>query len=72
MGKYHMEMLPTPTGRWISRDDPMWERVWLVAPYYNDFLDDMDRSNKDWCQELVSGKTLLALEDAFLAWGEMR
>jgi hypothetical protein len=57
----------SPTGRWISRDDPMWERVWVHAP--PEFV---ERNRGLRVAMVASGAFLLALEDAFLAWGEMR
>jgi hypothetical protein len=56
-------MTPTPTGRWISRDDPMWERVWVAyqPPLINLLFE---------CSRICRADVLLALDDAFLAWGD--
>jgi hypothetical protein len=61
-GPRYAAMVPSSTGRWMSRDDPMWDRVWVEV---DDPLRDFGQL-RYWRR--VPASVLLALED-FLAWG---
>ena len=56
-------MIADPSGEWVSVRDPLWEQVWVMAD------PTADEPWPDDAELLVRGDALLALDNAFRAWG---